>query len=43
MTILPALWEAFFNLNCDHQVLNGDAAGRLLARIAQFLAEPEKL
>ncbi len=43
MTILPALWEAFFNLNCDHQVLDGDAAGRLLARIAQLFPESETL
>ena len=37
------VWEAFFTLSFDHRVLDGSAAGRLLARIAQLLAEPEKL
>ena len=37
------VWEAFFTLSFDHRVLDGGAAGRLLARIAQLLAEPEKL
>jgi len=35
--------EANVTLSFDHRVLDGGAAGRLLARIAQFLAEPEKL
>lgn len=37
------VWEAFFTLSFDHRVLDGGAAGRLLARIAQLLAAPEKL
>lgn len=37
------VWEAYFTLSFDHRVLDGGAAGRLLARIAQLLAEPEKL
>jgi pyruvate/2-oxoglutarate dehydrogenase complex dihydrolipoamide acyltransferase (E2) component len=37
------VWEALFTLSFDHRVLDGGAAGRLLARIAQLLAEPEKL
>jgi pyruvate/2-oxoglutarate dehydrogenase complex dihydrolipoamide acyltransferase (E2) component len=35
--------EANFTLSFDHRVLDGGAAGRLLARVAQLLAEPEKL
>jgi pyruvate/2-oxoglutarate dehydrogenase complex dihydrolipoamide acyltransferase (E2) component len=35
--------EANVTLSFDHRVLDGGAAGRLLARIAQLLAEPEKL
>lgn len=35
--------EANITLSFDHRVLDGGAAGRLLARIAAFLAEPEKL
>ncbi len=30
-------------LSFDHRVLDGGAAGRLLARIAALLAEPAKL
>lgn len=37
------VWEGYFTLSFDHRVLDGGAAGRLLARIAQLLAEPEKL
>ena len=37
------VWEAFFTLSFDHRVLDGGAAGRLLARIAQLLAAPETL
>ena len=37
------VWEVFFTLSFDHRVLDGGAAGRLLARIAQLLAEPDKL
>src|SRR5947207_2978933 len=35
--------EANVTLSFDHRVLDGGAAGRLLARIAQLLAEPENL
>ena len=35
--------EANVTLSFDHRVLDGGAAGRLLARIAQLLARPEKL
>src|SRR5208337_4443276 len=35
--------EANFTLSFDHRVLDGGAAGRLLARIAALLAEPGKL
>ena len=35
--------EANLTLSFDHRVLDGGAAGRLLARIAQLLAQPEKL
>jgi pyruvate/2-oxoglutarate dehydrogenase complex dihydrolipoamide acyltransferase (E2) component len=35
--------EANVTLSFDHRVLDGGAAGRLLARVAQLLAEPEKL
>jgi pyruvate/2-oxoglutarate dehydrogenase complex dihydrolipoamide acyltransferase (E2) component len=35
--------EANMTLSFDHRVLDGGAAGRLLARIAALLAEPEKL
>jgi len=35
--------EANLTLSFDHRVLDGGAAGRLLARIAQLLARPEKL
>ena len=35
--------EANLTLSFDHRVLDGGAAGRLLARIAALLAEPEKL
>jgi len=35
--------EANVTLSFDHRVLDGGAAGRLLARIAQLLATPEKL
>jgi pyruvate/2-oxoglutarate dehydrogenase complex dihydrolipoamide acyltransferase (E2) component len=35
--------EANLTLSFDHRVLDGGAAGRLLARIAQLLATPEKL
>ena len=39
---LPVM-EANVTLSFDHRVLDGGAAGRLLARVAQLLAEPEKL
>jgi pyruvate/2-oxoglutarate dehydrogenase complex dihydrolipoamide acyltransferase (E2) component len=35
--------EANLTLSFDHRVLDGGAAGRLLARVSQLLAEPEKL
>lgn len=35
--------EAYLTLSFDHRVLDGGAAGRLLARLTQLLAEPEKL
>jgi pyruvate/2-oxoglutarate dehydrogenase complex dihydrolipoamide acyltransferase (E2) component len=35
--------EANLTLSFDHRVLDGGAAGRLLARIAQLLAKPEAL
>jgi len=35
--------EANFTLSFDHRVLDGGAAGRLLARIAELLSQPEKL
>jgi pyruvate/2-oxoglutarate dehydrogenase complex dihydrolipoamide acyltransferase (E2) component len=35
--------EANLTLSFDHRVLDGGAAGRLLARIAQLLAAPEAL
>ena len=35
--------EANLTLSFDHRVLDGGAAGRLLARIAALLTEPEKL
>jgi pyruvate/2-oxoglutarate dehydrogenase complex dihydrolipoamide acyltransferase (E2) component len=35
--------EANLTLSFDHRVLDGGAAGRLLSRVAQLLANPEKL
>jgi pyruvate/2-oxoglutarate dehydrogenase complex dihydrolipoamide acyltransferase (E2) component len=35
--------EANITLSFDHRVLDGGAAGRLLARIARLLAQPEAL
>ncbi len=35
--------EANFTLSFDHRVLDGGAAGRLLSRVAQLLANPDKL
>lgn len=35
--------EANITLSFDHRVLDGGAAGRLLARVAQLLATPEQL
>lgn len=35
--------EANLTLSFDHRVLDGGAAGRLLARVAELLASPEKL
>jgi pyruvate/2-oxoglutarate dehydrogenase complex dihydrolipoamide acyltransferase (E2) component len=35
--------EANLTLSFDHRVLDGGAAGRLLARVAKLLSEPEKL
>jgi len=35
--------EAQFTLSFDHRVLDGGAAGRLLQRVAELLAHPEKL
>jgi pyruvate/2-oxoglutarate dehydrogenase complex dihydrolipoamide acyltransferase (E2) component len=35
--------EANLTLSFDHRVLDGGAAGRLLARIAQLLTQPERL
>ncbi|HWI57286.1 MAG TPA: 2-oxo acid dehydrogenase subunit E2 [Bacillota bacterium] len=39
---VPAM-EANVTLSFDHRVLDGGAAGRLLARVAQLLARPEEL
>jgi pyruvate/2-oxoglutarate dehydrogenase complex dihydrolipoamide acyltransferase (E2) component len=39
---LPVM-EANVTLSFDHRVLDGGAAGRLLARIAQLLGKPESL
>jgi len=39
---LPVM-EANLTLSFDHRVLDGGAAGRLLARVAQLLSQPEKL
>ena len=39
---VPAM-EANVTLSFDHRVLDGGAAGRLLARVAQLLTNPEKL
>ena len=39
---IPAM-EANLTLSFDHRVLDGGAAGRLLARIAQLLSQPERL
>jgi pyruvate/2-oxoglutarate dehydrogenase complex dihydrolipoamide acyltransferase (E2) component len=39
---LPVI-EANLTLSFDHRVLDGGAAGRLLQRIAQLMAEPAKL
>ena len=35
--------ECYLTLSFDHRVLDGGAAGRLLARVAELLAAPEKL
>jgi len=35
--------EANLTLSFDHRVLDGGAAGRLLARVAELLSHPEKL
>ena len=35
--------EANVTLSFDHRVLDGGAAGRLLARVAHLLGSPEKL
>jgi pyruvate/2-oxoglutarate dehydrogenase complex dihydrolipoamide acyltransferase (E2) component len=35
--------EANLTLSFDHRVLDGGAAGRLLARIAQLMSQPEQL
>jgi len=37
------MMEANVTLSFDHRVLDGGAAGRLLARVAQLLAKPEQL
>jgi len=37
------IMEANVTLSFDHRVIDGGAAGRLLARIAELLARPEKL
>lgn len=37
------IMEANLTLSFDHRVLDGGAAGRLLQRIAQLIAEPSKL
>jgi pyruvate/2-oxoglutarate dehydrogenase complex dihydrolipoamide acyltransferase (E2) component len=41
-TFVPVM-EANVTLSFDHRVLDGGAAGRLLARVAQLLGDPEKL
>lgn len=37
------VWEANLTLSFDHRVLDGGAAGRLLTRVADFLAQPDRL
>ncbi len=37
------IMEANLTLSFDHRVLDGGAAGRLLSRVAELLAHPEKL
>jgi pyruvate/2-oxoglutarate dehydrogenase complex dihydrolipoamide acyltransferase (E2) component len=37
------IMEANVTLSFDHRVLDGGAAGRMLARVAQLLSEPGKL
>lgn len=37
------VWEANLTLSFDHRVLDGGAAGRLLTRVAEFLAQPDAL
>jgi pyruvate/2-oxoglutarate dehydrogenase complex dihydrolipoamide acyltransferase (E2) component len=37
------IMEANVTLSFDHRVLDGGAAGRLVARVAQLLASPDKL
>jgi pyruvate/2-oxoglutarate dehydrogenase complex dihydrolipoamide acyltransferase (E2) component len=39
---VPAM-EANLTLSFDHRVLDGGAAGRLLARVAELMSSPEKL
>lgn len=41
--VFEPVTEAAFTLSFDHRVLDGGAAGRLLARVAELLNEPEKL
>ena len=35
--------EAEITLSFDHRALDGGSAGRLLARLAKLLSEPERL
>jgi pyruvate/2-oxoglutarate dehydrogenase complex dihydrolipoamide acyltransferase (E2) component len=41
-SFLPVM-EANLTLSFDHRVLDGGAAGRLLARVAALMAEPAQL
>ena len=41
--VFVPVMEANFTLSFDHRVLDGGAAGRLLARVASLMREPEKM
>jgi pyruvate/2-oxoglutarate dehydrogenase complex dihydrolipoamide acyltransferase (E2) component len=41
--VFEPVTESIFTLSFDHRVLDGGAAGRLLQRVAELLADPESL